>query len=485
MPALAQPQFDDFPTGFLRPGAGGMPPEAWHGTSLGTAKRLVSALPVAPRSRALRDLQFKVLVSELVTPAPDGSPPPTLFARKVDKLAAMGEGESLNEMVRTAGGYDDPAIAAVTVNALMMSGERVGACSIARSHPLAEPFARRAAIACQAVQGESVNAALSTGVLDGPAMVTLELSHARLPATALQSNQPPMMRAVVANKSLPLATRLEVAERGEALAIIEATRLSDLYVQAVREGAALPAPMARRAQLVAAVGAAGNAAQLMQSIASVYAETRGSPLFPTVARATAAGLLRLPPKAEYAAVAQEAIRGFLLLGDKRLTEAWVKLALSAAVNNPRTLDALDHLMPLVAVAGIDNPRRLPASEVDRWYAAIRQDDPGRSAWRGNLLLELFRATGIDVPSGTTALPEQPAGQRLVAPPAATLQALYAAANAQRRAESALLASLAVGDLPLGELHPSAVGGIVRSLRAVSEDEAARLFAIEVAIAAGL
>jgi len=253
----------------------------------------------------------------------------------------------------------------------------------------------------------------------------------------------------------------------------------------VREGAALPAPMARRAQLVAAVGAAGNAAQLMQSIASVYAETRGSPLFPTVARATAAGLLRLPPKPEYAAVAQEAIRGFLLLGDKRLTEAWVKLALSAAVNNPRTLDALDHLMPLVAVAGIDNPRRLPASEVDRWYAAIRQDDPGRSALRGNLLLELFRATGIDVPSGTTALPEQPAGQRLVAPPAATLQALYAAANAHRRAEAALLASLAVGDLPLGELHPSAVGGIVRSLRAVSEDEAARLFAIEVAIAAGL
>jgi len=461
-----------------------MPPEAWNGTSLATAKRLVSALPAAPRSRALRDLQFKVLVSELVTPPPDGSPPPTLFARKVEKLAAMGEGESLNEKVRTAGGYDDPAIAAATVNALMMSGERAAACNIAVNHPLAEPFGRRAAIACQAVQGE--NAALSAGVLDGPAMVTLDLSQGRLPAAALQSTQPPMMRALVANKSLPLATRLEVAERGEALAIIEATRLSDLYVQAVREGAALPAPMARRAQLVAAVSGATNAAEIMQSIAVVYAETRGSPLFPTIARATAAGLLRLPPKAEYAAVAQEAIRGFLLLGDKRLTQAWVKLALSAAANNPRTLDALDHLMPLVAVAGIDNPRRLPPSEVDRWYAAMRQDDPARGALRGNLLLELFRATGIDVPPGTTSLPEQaPAGQRLVAPPAATLQALYAAANAHRRAETALLASLAVGDLPLGELHPVAVGGIVRSLRGVGEEEAARLFAIEVAIAAGL
>ena len=73
MPALAQTQFDDFPTGYLRPATGGMPADAWKGTPLGTAKRLVSALPAAPRSRALRDLQFKVMVSELVTPAPDNT----------------------------------------------------------------------------------------------------------------------------------------------------------------------------------------------------------------------------------------------------------------------------------------------------------------------------------------------------------------------------------------------------------------------------
>jgi hypothetical protein len=487
VPATAQTQFDDFPTGFLRPSAGGMPPEAWNGTALGTAKRLVSALSPAPRSRALRDLQFKVLVSELVTPAPDGSPLPTLFARKVDKMAAMGEGESLNEMVRTAGAYDDPAIAAVTVNALMMAGERGGACAIARNHKLTEPFGRRAAVACQLVQGDSTDAQLPAGGLDGPAMVMIELSRARLPAAAVQSTQPPMMRALVANRSLPLATRLEIAERGEALAIIEATRLSDLYAQAVRDGAALPGPMARRAQLVAAVSAAATGPQIVQSIAAVYAETRGSPLFPTLARATAAGLLRLSPRPEFAGVAQEAIRGFLLLGDKKLTEAWVKLAVNSALNknDPATIDALDHLMPLVAVAGVDNPRSLPAPTVNRWYAVIRKDDGPRAPWLGNLLLELFRATGIDVPRGTTELPEQPAGARFTAPAAATLQALQAAASARRRAEAALLAALALGELPLETLHPAAVGVIVRSLRAVGEEEAARQFAIEVAIAAGL
>src|SRR5258708_4563132 len=108
-----------------------MPADAWNATSLGTAKQPVAALPAARRSRALRDLQFKVLVSALRPPAPDGSPPPSLFARKVEKLAAMGEGESLNEMVRRAGGCFDPATAATVVNAMMMAGEREGACSIA------------------------------------------------------------------------------------------------------------------------------------------------------------------------------------------------------------------------------------------------------------------------------------------------------------------------------------------------------------------
>src|SRR6185312_16767557 len=134
--------------GFLTEKTGGMQADAWSGTSLGTAKQLTSALPAAPHSRALRDLQFSVMVSQLTPPREDGSPPPSLFARKVDRLAAMGEGESLNEVVRTAGDYDDPAIAATVTNAMMMAGERDGACAVADQHALTEPFAQRAKAAC-------------------------------------------------------------------------------------------------------------------------------------------------------------------------------------------------------------------------------------------------------------------------------------------------------------------------------------------------
>jgi len=157
VPGRAQ-NIDDRPTGFLNPRTGGLPTDAWNGTSLARAKQLVAALPAAPRSRALRDLQFRVMVSELAPPARDGSPEPTLFRRKVERLAAMGEGESLNEMVRSAGAYGDPGIATMTSNALMMSGEPASACAVVTRHALIQTFTARARAACQAFAGDSAGA---------------------------------------------------------------------------------------------------------------------------------------------------------------------------------------------------------------------------------------------------------------------------------------------------------------------------------------
>ncbi|WIM11855.1 hypothetical protein [Enhydrobacter sp.] len=505
---------NDRPNGFLTEKTGGMQADAWSGTSLASAKQLVSGLPAAPRSRALRDLQFEVMVSQLVPPRADGSPPPSLFDRKVDRLAAMGEGESLNEMVRNAGAYGDPAIATTVANAMMMAGERDGACAIVDHHALVEPFASRARIACTLVRGDKdaaladvaalrgqdpslaslvevaagtgAPAALAAGPADGPAMVMYYLAHVAPPSSLLSTTQPPLIRALVGQPALPMATRIDIAERGEALAIIEASRLADLYVAALRENAPLPPAMERRARLVAAARDAANPQEIAAAVRAVYGETRGSPLFPTIARASAGALMNLPAKPEYADLAQEAIRGFLLLGDKQLAKAWTQLALQAAFNNARAQDGLDRLMPLIEIAGVDNAPKLAPEDVNRWYQALRRDDPGAAALRGNALLALFRGVGFDIPPGSTDLPETPPpGVRLVMPPASILRALQAAGAAHRRAEASLLASDAVGETPLAALHPAAAGIIVGALREAGEQGSARLFAVEAAIAYGL
>jgi hypothetical protein len=332
--------------------------------------------------------------------------------------------------------------------------------------------------------GQFNQAMLAT--IDGPAMMMLAIANRAPPPPVLQTTQPSLIRALVAHRSLPLATRLEIAERGEALAIIEATRLSDLYLQAIRERAALPPPILRRAQIVASARNVTNAQEIAASVAAVYAEARGSPMFPTVARASSLGLLNLPPQPQYANVAQEAMRGFLLLGDKQRTQQWTKLALGAAYNNARALIALDRMMPLVVIAGIDNPRRLLPEDMNRWYELLSEEDPQRAPLRGYLMLELLRAVGFDVPLRSTQLPEAPPGNvRLVGLPQATLQTLASAGQERRLAEVALLASGAIGEIALTDLHPSSVGAVIRALRLAGEDHAARLFAIEIAIAHGL
>ncbi len=225
--------FDNQPSGFLTVPTGGMAPDAWSGTSLGTAKRLVAALPAAPHSRALRDLQFQVLVSRLALPAADNSPPPSLVSRTVDRMAAMGEGESLNELVRSVDGYSDPWVGTITSNALMMAAERASACNIVAHYPPPPPFGPRAEIACKLAAGDSAGAmeaaaelrgndgglatlarvaagslppsATPLNPLDGPAMMMLDLAHVVPPASVLQSTQPPMIRALVGHRTLPLA----------------------------------------------------------------------------------------------------------------------------------------------------------------------------------------------------------------------------------------------------------------------------------------
>jgi hypothetical protein len=490
-PVVAQgTDFDARPTGFLTATTGGMPANAWAGTSMTSAKRLVSALPNVPRSRALRDLQFKVLVSQLTPPAPDGSPPPGLFVRKVEKLAAMGEAESLNEMVRNAGAYADPAIASTVANALMLAGERQGACAVVRQSQLSEAFSGRANAACRVLQGDAAAAPAASNVpagqIDGPALMALDLTRAQVPASVLRNTQPSIVRALVGLKALPIATRIEIAERGEALAIIEATGLGDLYLEALRDGAALPPATARRARMVAAARNASNPGDMVNSIAAAYGEARDSPLFPTIARASAAALINLPAQPQFANVAQEAMRGFFLLGAKLQAQAWVRLALGAVSNNARAIIALDRLVPLAAIAGIDDAKQLTIGEINRWYEVTRDDNAARAPLRGYLLLELLRATGFDLPPRSTELPDKPpANARLVMPPSAGLQALVNAAAGGRRAEAALLAPIAAGETPLNELHPAAIATIVQALRQVGEDFSARLFAMETAIAYGL
>ena len=198
----------------------------------------------------------------------------------------------------------------------------------------------------------------------------------------LRNTQPSIVRALVGLKALPIATRIEIAERGEALAIIEATKLGDLYLEALREGAALPPAVARRARMVAAARNASNPTEMVNSIAAAYGEARGSPLFPTIARASAAALINLPAQPQFANVAQEAMRGFLLLGRQA---AGPGLGSPGAERRLEQRAGHHRARPAGAPGGDRGHRRCQAADGRRDQSLVRSDPrrrcrPRAAAW---------------------------------------------------------------------------------------------------------
>jgi hypothetical protein len=310
----------------------------------------------------------------------------------------------------------------MTSNALMMSGEPASACAVVTRNGLIQTFAVRALAACQAFAGDSAGALAAApdlratepqlaallqsaasgqpaaGVPAGPARWARDddvRSRPRSPAARSAAGERPADDPRPGRR--PLAADRDPGrggERGEASAIIEATRLSDLYVLAVRDGrgyAGGDGAGARGSWLLRAMPAMQD--EIMQSLVAVYGEARGSPLFATVARASASSLLTLPAKPEYANVAQEAIRGLLLLGDSAdpdLDEA----CLTSVANNARAIIALERMLaPGRALPPSTTLRRLSVGGDRPLDDLMQQDDPSRAPLSRYLLLELLRATG--------------------------------------------------------------------------------------------
>ncbi len=121
-----------------------------------------------------------------------------------------------------------------------------------------------------------------------------------------------------------------------------------------------------------------------------------------------------------------------------------------------------------------------------WWADMRDNNPDSASNLGGAALSLLDALGapigVDAWRGLAALPPTTPYE---APTAAFRNGVAAAAAAGRLAEAVTLACAGFGDVPLEEIDPTAVAGVVRALRAVGLEDDARRLAGETAVAYGL
>lgn len=485
--------------GLVDPRSAGVPGWTWYGTPMATARALVRDLPSAPQSRVLRDLQFRLITAGAAPPRPDGAQP-ILFTLRVEKLAAMGEAENANELLRLGGGGGEgPTTSQRVTEALMRARQRDSACARVKDagEQLDSTWWRQAAVVCHLHtrqneaarakletlrgRGDTTFIALASRILDGGAapsvsptedgLILALIDIAGLPTPMTGADSPGVLRAAIENKAIPLARRVEVAERAERAGVVEPDRLAQFYGELSRglKEAAATSPTAWRAVVFAqAQGATSNEQRviLAHRLYQVSYDTAGSAI-----RALSSPIAAARPTPAHAEFATSGFFAALTLERFDRAAEWFAAAQGGAAE--KGADRFTLLAPFAAIAGLSN--RVPL-------------DPGLMARRAKLrprtalaLHAVLSGMGVASRDGLAAL--APNAAQGTSDPA--IDALLAAADAERFAETIGRAAMLAGSTPLASLELEKVTAILRAFVRIKRPDLARSFALEYALLAEL
>jgi len=304
---------------------------------------------------------------------------------------------------------------------------------------------------------------------DGLTLALLDIAGLPLPTASLDT--PGLLRAAIENKAIPLSRRVEIAERAERTGVIEPDRLAEFY-SALSNGLkdnAATTPTAWRAVVFAqAQGATSNEQRvvLAHRLYQVSRDTADSAI-----RALTSAIIAARPTPMHADFATSGFLAALTL--ERYDRAGEWLAAARGGPEAAAADRMALLTPLALIARLPDRPSFDLKLVER-RAALR---PQTAA-----ALHAVLAALIAAPLESLA-PLAPKDARIAPDPA--INALLAAAEADRFAETICRAAILAGSTPVASLEPHRVAAILRALVLIKRHDLARSFALEYALLTGL
>ncbi len=515
---------------------GGLGIDLWQGTRRALVERLLPMLPTAPRSRVMRDLMRRLLLT--AARAPEGQPadaagPRNLLAQRLELLLAMGFVDEAARLMRV---IPAPAmlgtLARTKVEILMLGADADGACSGAEDR-IAESddaYWPKLLIFCQAMANELDRAALGVELLretgeddrlffsliDALAgygevevgdiakasplhLAMLVATDLPLPMALIDGNRPRVLRAVARRAEMSLERRLEAAQRAVAIAVLPPLELAQLYARVEFTEAQLNDPFGAleglndgtaNALLFQAVSGQTVPTARAEVLKRLWAWAFDQGRYVTAVQVTAPLLQELQPAPELAWLAADAARSLYIAGFGAQARAWIELARRQAPVDPEAAKALTELWPLGRIADADETVSWDASLLEAWrdarLGAAGADSDGSPAAQVAALLTMLDALGEPIIGGDwEALYDANARSYLSMPPPWVWVGLRSAADRKLRGETLLFSLLSIGDGDLAGVSPVVLHRVIVSLRQVELDAEARALALEAAVAKGI
>ena len=508
--------------GLLDEGAGGFGLDMWDGTERRVISNLLPRLPMGTTSRFMQELARRLLLSEARVP-PGDEESANLLELRIERLAAGGETEAVNRLMRLAPpGAVQPRFARIEVDGLYLVGDYAGACARATTlvRESDDPYWLKAVAFCHALHGEEAKAMLAVDLLyelgytgDQPfnTLVSALSGHSAdplaslvepkalhlammraakmaIPADALGAAPPAILRTIASAPNASTDLRLAAATRAEAVGVLGAESLSQIYasltfdpdelddVEAMIAEDAGPRGQALLYQLGQIETAPQDRAHALER-GLQFGREHGQ--YATAARVNLLTALTLSPAPDVSWLGPELARGLLMAGATERAAAWYDLL---AVSDLRAADAL---RPLIHIA---DPEAVPweAEHVARWWRSQEGIGEAERLVKAGILLTVLEALGNETAETDWApLLYAVGGDLGRMPPPGIWHGLVVAAADGRTGETVLLALIALGDEGPATVHPVALAAIIGALGRVGFGAEARALTIEAAVARGL
>ena len=523
--------------GTLNAEQGGFGINMWKDVSRSKVERLLPKLPVGSKSRAMRDLMRRLLLSS--AKAPEGELIDTkssdLIGTRVELLTNMGDISAAAELIKQVPiAAHSRRLLRNEVDTLFMRNDNARVCSLVASQIRAVNTAywQKAHIFCQSLAGEIDKASLGASLLRETGdndqvfhgllnqlsgfekyhvaslidpeplyFAMVRAANADLPADVTSSNNPAILRTIATSPNARPELRLDAAERAESMGALNTEVLRQLYAGVTISDSALEnpvttgdskrSPLSRARQYRKAL-VEGVPTATVELLSRAFKDAREAGRYQSMARVFSPILKGITPTHDFIWFIPEAIRALLTAGDIESTAPWFSILRSSAMLNVEASKIQKEILPLAKLAGTIKDEDWQPKMLADWWVAINQvyaknsDEPDLSYNMATLVYCLLDGLGEEVPNDQwEIIMEGPMQTSTVMPQPAIWRSLEKAASGSRIGETVLLSLLAIGQAGPLQANPIVLRKVLISLRKIGMEKEARALALEAAIASGL
>ena len=422
--------------GTLLPSTGALGIDMWKGTTATLVAGLISELPINAPSATMQDLMRRLLLSP--ARAPEGiHGGPSLIFRRIELLMMTGDLKAASDLLATLPDVKrEPDLIRLETDLSFLTYDTTRACSLAvREMPLQPTsYWQKAFNFCEIIDGRTDKASLGLSLMrelgetdevffllaesliaKEPLVLTslpnptplhfamVREANVEMPADILESNAPSISRAVATSSQASKGLRLEAAERADAAGALPKAALRQLYASVEFSEADRANPLSRaEVEFGPMVRALLYHTALTQTVPTAKAEAtsrafslaRDEGRYASTVQVFEPVLHRIPPSADLKWFAPQAVRAFLVIGDRARAESWYQIIQSSAGQDVDSQMALAQFRPIAWLFKFAEGNASANDMISAWSEATKGDPDvdGKAA----LLFNVLEALGFEI-----------------------------------------------------------------------------------------